>query len=501
MKKIIKNLIYGFGGQLLTLAMSIILPRIILISFGSEVNGITATITQIFTYIALLEAGIGNTSQNCLYKNIAEKDRAGISTTVSATSKYFRRIVPVYALCVIVFAVAYPMAVKTDVPSGTIRLIILLQGLSGVINFHFTNTYTQLLAADGRNYVSSNLALMVKTVSTTLQILLITLGFDIVSVQLSLLVAYVIKAIIINAYVKKKYPWLAYDKKADTRILVQRGAFVVHEVSMVIFQSTDVFLISVFCSIKEASVYSIYNMVFVALSSITTILFKGIDFNLGAEYHRDLENYKIMHDRYEALFNCFVFALISAVLVVILPFVRLYTAGVTDVNYIVPIMPVLFALIQLLSASRSVASKLITISGHAKNTIPNTIAETIINIVASVLLVNFLGMPGVLLGTIAALLYRTNDIILYANLKILKRKPWQVYKTLLLNLALFAAVVGLTFAFPLEITNYWQFFLYGMAALIAMFVLFFGIGFALDKNLRSGFVSVCKKIIKKITRC
>ena len=75
MNKIIKNLLYGFGGELLLLPMSIILPRIILLSFGSEVNGLTSTITQIFTYIALLEAGIGNASRNCLYQNIAGDDR------------------------------------------------------------------------------------------------------------------------------------------------------------------------------------------------------------------------------------------------------------------------------------------------------------------------------------------------------------------------------------------------------------------------------------------
>ena len=55
MKKVTKNLIWGFGGQLLTLAMNFILPRLILISYGSEINGLTSTITQIFTYIALLE--------------------------------------------------------------------------------------------------------------------------------------------------------------------------------------------------------------------------------------------------------------------------------------------------------------------------------------------------------------------------------------------------------------------------------------------------------------
>ena len=495
MNKIAKNLLFGFGGQALTLAMSMILPRIILVSFGSEINGITATISQIFTYITLLEAGIGNAAVNCLYKNIADDDRAGISETVSATEKYFRRIVPVYTLCILVFAIVYPLVVNTNVSPITICQIILLQGLGGIVNFRFTNTYTQLLVADGRNYVFSNLTLMVKAVATGLQILLISLGFDIVSVQLSLLFAYIIKAIIINVYTKKHYPWLTKIKNADIKILSQRGAFVIHEISTVIFQNTDIFLISVFCSIKEASVYSVYNMVFVALSGITTIFFKGIDFNLGLEYHRDIEKYKKMHDTYETMINCFVFAIISAAYLVMLPFVRLYTAGVTDINYIIPILPVLFSVIQLLSASRSVASKLITISGHAKETIPNTIAETVINLVSSVVFVLVLGMEGVLLGTIVALLYRTNDIILYANIKILKRKPWHAYKTMLLNFVLFAAIVAVTYALPLPIGNYLQFLLWGAISLLATLVCYYGANCVFDRNMRVYLCSIMKTII------
>ena len=500
MNKIIKNLLYGFGAELLLLPMSIILPRIILLSFGSEVNGLTATITQIFTYIALLEAGIGNASRNCLYKNIACEDRTGISTTVCATRKYFRRIVPVYAACVVLFAVVYPLAVDTEVPARTIRLIILIQGLSGVINFSFTNTYTQLLVSDGRSYVSSNLNLMVKAVSFALQILLIGLGFNIICVQLSLLVAYILNAILIYRYVKREYPWLTKVPDADIGILSQRNAFVIHEISTVIFQSTDVFIISAFCSLKEASVYSIYYMVFSTLSRISGVLFRGIDFKLGAQYHRDLNEYTRMHDLYETLIICFEFSLISAAFVVVLPFVRLYTDGVTDINYIMPVLPVLFSLNQMLSSGRGVASKLITISGGAKDTIKNTVTETVINLTTSLILVNIVGMPGVLLGTTAALLYRTNDMLWYANRKVLGRKPWQAYKTLLVNLALFALVVVFTFKCPLLITNYLQFFLKGALTLAVTLTVYAGVNVITDSNLRNFCLQTGKRVIKKISR-
>ena len=494
MKKILKNLVAGFGSQLIILAMGIILPRFILISFGSEVNGVATTITQIFAYIALLEAGIGAASLNRLYKDFASEDKTEISITVSATKRYFAKIIPIYVACIAAFCVFYPWVANTEVSAQTIRMIIIIQGLGGIVNFYFTNTYTLLLLADGRNYVSSALGLLVKFISTALQIGLILAGLDIISVQLSLLVANVVKTVILLQYVKRTYPWMTQHPKADMKRLEQRGAFVVHEISYAIFSSTDVILISIFCSMKEASVYSIYNMVFVAVGAIFSVMFNSIDFKLGQQYHKEKEEYVRMHDLYETLMSCLVFAVLSAVMVVILPFIRLYTSGVTDIEYVRPELPLLFVLVQLLSSSKLVSQKLITISGGARDTLRNTITETTINLVASLVLVHFLGMPGVLLGTIAALLYRTNDMIIYANTKILKRRPSKAYKTMLVNLCVFALITLVCYLRPLQVSNYFEFFVYGCISLMMTMVLYFGIHVIINPHLRTMVLDALKKI-------
>ena len=67
--------------------------------------------------------------------------------------------------------------------------------------------------------------------------------------------------------------------------------------------------------------------------------------------------------------------------------------------------------------------------------------EAAINLTVSIVLSNVIGIYGVLLGTIIALLYRSNDIIIYANRKILNRSPWKTYSKFLANLAVFGCVV------------------------------------------------------------
>ena len=63
-----------------------------------------------------------------------------------------------------------------------------------------------------------------------------------------------------------------------------------------------------------------------------------------------------------------------------------------------------------------------------------------INITVSLIGVIAWGIYGVLIGTIAALLFRANAMIIYANKKILNRSPWKTYRRWLVNLALFVAV-------------------------------------------------------------
>ena len=78
----------------------------------------------------------------------------------------------------------------------------------------------------------------------------------------------------------------------------------------------------------------------------------------------------------------------------------------------------------------------INYAGHFKLTTPQSIIETVINLVVSIIGVQFWGIYGVLLGTIIALFYRTNDIIIYANTKILKGSPVKTYFIYAVNICM-----------------------------------------------------------------
>ena len=91
--RIKNNLISSLVYQVVLISLSFLLPRLYLENFGSEVNGILSTIKQIFTYMGLLEAGIGLATTQALYKPVAEQDHGRASAILSATNLFYVKTV------------------------------------------------------------------------------------------------------------------------------------------------------------------------------------------------------------------------------------------------------------------------------------------------------------------------------------------------------------------------------------------------------------------------
>ncbi|MBQ5851833.1 MAG: polysaccharide biosynthesis C-terminal domain-containing protein, partial [Lachnospiraceae bacterium] len=136
-----------------------------------------------------------------------------------------------------------------------------------------------------------------------------------------------------------------------------------------------------------------------------------------------------------------------------------------------------FIAVKLLSNGRSSSNMTINYAGHFKQTQYRSLLESAINIVVSLVCVWKFGIYGVLMGTIAALLYRTNDMILYANRKILGRNPWITYRRWLLNLALFivVTVAGKWFFSFIALDSYFRIIGWAVVTCIVVIPFFFGV--------------------------
>lgn len=256
----------------------------------------------------------------------------------------------------------------------------------------------------------------------------------------------------------------------------------VHQISSLIFNNTDVLILTIFTNLKVVSVYVLYNMLFSVLDKVISTVNSSVTFALGQTFHEGKDKFLKLFNAYEVCFMSFVFSLFTVAYIFILPFMELYTSGIKDINYIDFWIPTLFVIIKLLVNARATSNNVINIAGHFKKTQSRAILECTINLVCSITLVQFLGIYGVLLGTIAALLYRSIDIVLYANKKILERNAWMTIRRWLTNIVIFSIIVTAAKAMSIHPTSYVTTILSAVILLGLTIVIFASVNAVIDRE-------------------
>lgn len=437
MNVIMKNAISGFICQIIILLLGFIVPRIIILNYGSDVNGLFSTITQIFTYMSLLEAGIGQATRNLLYKPFKSKDKNKISDISSLSQKYFKKITYYYFIGIILVSLIMPFIIKSQINRNDIFLCFLFQGLSGCISFYFIQTQTIILSVDGKGYVNNYINVINQILSYGSKILLALLGVNIVFIQIVFFIITIIKVLWYRFYFIKKYDWIDFTRKTNKHKLKDKNSFIISEISWTIFSSTDMIILSIFVSTKISSVYYIYSLIFSSVSLLLNSVYNNINYILGREFHNDLKRYEKIHDLFNTIFMGMITILISTAYVIAIPFVKLYSNGINDVNYIYEQLPLLFSAVQILSWSRYITGNLTAVAGYAKKTSYISLIEAVVNIILSLILVSKYGIVGVLIATVTALPLKVVYCTYLSDKKILKRKMFKTYKILLINYIVF----------------------------------------------------------------
>ena len=152
--KFIKNVLGSLFLQLVTIVTGFISPKIMLSAFGSEINGVTSSITQFISYIALVEAGLANATVFALYRPLATGDKRERDSIVSAARISYNRVGVIFVVLSLGLAAIYPLIGKTDeLSSMELSVLVLVLCLNTTINFFVLAKYRSLLTADQCGYL------------------------------------------------------------------------------------------------------------------------------------------------------------------------------------------------------------------------------------------------------------------------------------------------------------------------------------------------------------
>lgn len=420
-QKAFLNMSTSLIAQIVSIICGLITPRLILTNFGSTYNGVTASATQFLGMLNVLTLGITGATRVALYKPLAEDDVLTVSRLMKASNQYMRKI----SMCVVVYiallCIVYPFVSKNDLTWAQNAALILIVGISSLANYLFGVNNTILLQASQSNYVT-NIADTIKIIINTIcTALLIGVGCSIYIVKLGSSLIYFIVPLVISIYIHRKFSLTNECEPLETEGK-SRKAVAAHSIANIIHDNVDLVMLTFFVDAKVISVYTVYNTIVSKIKILLRVFTSGMEAAFGDMWvKREYDTLAKSFKTYEYMMFTLTTVIFSCVGILLLPFVRVYTSGVNDINYILPTFAALITIAEGIYCIRQPYMTLVYATGSYEQTKKVAVVEAAINLILSIVLVNIMGISGVIMATIVANLFCTSMFIYFTSKSILKR--------------------------------------------------------------------------------
>ena len=472
-KEVLLTVASNLSLQVVTALCGFILPPLIIGTFGSSVNGMVSSISQFIAYLNIVEAGVGGASIAALYKPLSLGDVAGRNGILSATAKFYNRSGVLFTVLVFVLAFVYPLIVRNEVDRLQSALMVLVLGITGAAEFFLIGKYRVLLTADKKIYVISLVQMAAVVINTFVAVVIIKAGFGILIVKLVSALVYLSRYIVLSLYVHKKYSELNFHTTPDTQAISQSKNVLVLQICGVLVFNSPIILITIFCTLSDASIYAVYCLVFTAVGNLLKIFLNGMQSFFGESLVKGtLADTQRIYSRYESFYFAIESWLYSIACLLAMSFLSIYTKKMTDANYNQPLLSLLFCALGITDGIRNIGFQLIHAAGHYKKTQNYSIIEAVFCIFASVFFAHLIGLYGILLGSILTLFLRGIEVLVYVHKNILKNSPIMSFAKIILAIALFAPVTRILALFLLSVNSYGQWLVLAVIVGVLMLIPF-----------------------------
>lgn len=431
-KNVAKNIISSLIKQLANLISGLILPRQIIMSFGSGVNGLVTSITQFLSYVVVMELGIEPVVKALLYKPIANKDKKEIEGILKSAQKFFDKVVCAFFIYLIILCFIYPQIVRREFSMiYTVSLLVIIS-ISVFAEYFLGIVYKLYLESKQKTNIISNIQTITIVLNTIISVVLIKIGLDIQIVKLVSAFLFVIRQMVQSIYVKRKFG-IVLGKNIKKIKIKNKFEGMAQHIATNVHENTGYVVLTVFTNTLEVSVYSVYMMIIKGIRSIIMSITNSFDASFGDMFAKgEKENLNRSFKAYEFFYFTIITIVYSCTMSLILSFVSIYTNGVTDANYYRPLFAYTIVVAELMWAIRLPYASLILSLGYFKETQKGAWVESILNILLSVVLINKLGMSAISVAVFIVMLMRTIEFIYHISNNILDRKKIYSYRWFLL---------------------------------------------------------------------
>lgn len=321
---------------------------------------------------------------------------------------------------VVILTAIYPLMAAKDFDRIYTATLIVAISIGSFVQYYFGIIDKILLNADQHGYIQYFSQIIALIVNTILCVVLIFAGFSVQIVKLFASLVFIIRSFTVRLYINKYYD---IDRKVvyEGEPIKQKWNGIAQHISAFILGGTDNIVLTIFSTLSNVSIYSVYHLVVYGIHQLYQSATAGLHSIVGDLWAKqEINRLKCIFEVVELMLHFFTVFLFSCTGILILPFIRVYTDGVNDANYIQPLFAVFIVLAHASQCIKTIYNILILAGGHYKQTQKCHIISALLNVVVSVIMVCFWGLIGVAIGTVVAMIYQMIWMAYYNSKHLLK---------------------------------------------------------------------------------
>ena len=403
-KNTLKSFIYGAFFTAIIAILGLVKTKILLQCLGDEYVGIYQLFYQIYLYISLVDGGLCAAVTYQLYKPVNENNYEEINSILSGAKKYFNRI----GLFVIILGLLLSIEIMFFIKETTInvmyiRVCFILYIISSAVSY-FTYSHQILYEAEQKLYKTSNFDQILSILESVSAIIIAKLGGKLLTILISFVLLSVLKNIILVVISRKEHKFLKKSENINMSFKKDANSLIINKVNNLIIENSSVIIISKYLGLTAIVIYNAYNqiltMIKLLIMRFNSALVPSVGNLLVAEKEKSK---KIFYELNSLLF--YLGSIISVPLFfMITPFINLWYGKDYTSNNIICFLFVCLLYIQIVKIP---LDTFIKASGEFKKIKNCSVYQSIVCVVLSLLLVKKMGMSGVLIATLFALITGT----------------------------------------------------------------------------------------------
>lgn len=472
------------GSHVIITAVSFFTTRIIKFSLGFEYLGLNGVFNNIISLLSLTELGIGNAIIFALYKPLAEND----TNLIFILMRFYRNAYRIIAMAVFAIGLLImpflKLFVNTTLSMNYVRIVFLL--------FVFNSSSSYLLSykrniifADQKNYIITFYTMIISIISKVGQLVVFYITNSFILYLIVNIICTIVLNILISNKANKLYPYLKdkvtqkLPQEIKEMLISKIKALFLHSIGAYFVFGTDNILISYFKGVSEVGLYGSYMMIISFLNALITQVFSGLTSSVGNFLlEKSKEEQFELYNKIEFINSIIVIFVSVCTATLITPFVSWWLGP----DSVLPDSIVyLIILSNFITLSRNPIGTIKSAAGLFERDKYAPLIESFINLVVSCILAKYIGLAGIILGTIISSIlvpYWVTPHIVYKY--IFNKKAFTYFIHIILNLIY---SVGMIIALKFILNNIYilndtislivKFLVTGIICVLVEFLLFF----------------------------